>query len=85
MNCWIVGENHITRAFGKFDFGGNRSKIRPDLSDQCYEVETLENPAISWENRTWHASCRTRFDRPNKKMSKPNLFQTAREISAVFR
>ncbi len=50
MNRWIVEENYITQAFGKFDLGVNRSKVRPVLCDQCYEVETSENPAIPEEN-----------------------------------
>jgi len=65
--------------------GNSRSPKRKIAVDNAIQVETLENPAISWENRTWHASCRTRFDRPNKKMSKPNLFQTARELSTFLR
>lgn len=85
MNRWIVEENHITRAFGKFDLGVNRSKVRPVLCDQCYEVETLENPAFSREKRTWHASCTNRFARPDKNVSEPNSFQTAREISTILR
>jgi hypothetical protein len=69
MNRWIVGQNHITRAFGKFDLGVKRSKGRPVLSDQCYEIETSENPAFSVEKRTWHASCSQRFGRPDKNVS----------------
>ena len=84
MNRWIVEESHITRAFGKFDLGVNRSKVRPVLSDQCYEVETSENPAFSREKRTWHASCSQRFALPDKNVSEPNSFQTAREIWAVL-
>ena len=85
MNRWIVEENHITRAFGKFDLGVNRSKVRPVLSDQCYEVETSENPAFSREKRTWHAFCSQRFAPPDKNVSKPNSFQTARETSTILR
>jgi hypothetical protein len=85
MNRWIVEENHITRAFGKFDLEVNRSKIGPVLCDQCYEVETSENPAFSREKRTWHASCSQRFARPDKNVSEPNSFQTAREISTILR
>jgi hypothetical protein len=85
MNRWIVGENHITRAFGKFDLGVNRTKVRPVLCDQCYELETSENPAFSREKRTWHGSCTKRFARPDKNVSEPHSFQTAREISIISR
>jgi hypothetical protein len=85
MNRWIVRENHITRAFGKFDLGVNRSKFRQVLSAQCYEVETSENPAFSREKRTWHASCNQRLAPPDKNVSKPNSFQTAREIATILK
>jgi hypothetical protein len=58
--------------------------VRPVLSDQCYEVETSENPAFSREKRTWHASCTSRFARPDKNVSKPNSPQTDNEIPIFY-